>query len=252
MIKVGITGQSGFVGTHLYNTLGDFPQKYVRIPFEDYFFEEDKKLRSFVKQCDVIVHLAAMMRSPIEGQVYETNMRLVNQIIDAADKEGVAPSIMFASSIQENNGSEYGNCKRDGRILLTEWAERHNVSFGGMVFPNLFGPLARPNSHSFIATFCYKLTHGEKPEVLVDNVVSLKYIKNLISELISLLDYIVNNKVVITKTFEPDYLLKVTEVLSILENFMMKDVKYSNLLEVSSQEEKDLLETYISYKDYVI
>ena len=102
MIKVGITGQPGFVGTHLYNALGEQPDKYKRIPFEDCFFEDESKLRNFVKQCDVIVHLAAMMRSPIEGMVYETNMRLVNQVINACERENVTPAIMFASSIQED------------------------------------------------------------------------------------------------------------------------------------------------------
>ena len=31
MIRVGITGQPGFVGTHLYNELGLFPDEFLRI-----------------------------------------------------------------------------------------------------------------------------------------------------------------------------------------------------------------------------
>lgn len=38
MIRVGITGQPGFVGTHLYNELGLFPDEFLRIPFEDSYF----------------------------------------------------------------------------------------------------------------------------------------------------------------------------------------------------------------------
>jgi UDP-2-acetamido-2,6-beta-L-arabino-hexul-4-ose reductase len=34
MKKVGITGQNGFVGSHLYNTLGLQPEKFERISFE--------------------------------------------------------------------------------------------------------------------------------------------------------------------------------------------------------------------------
>ena len=41
MIKVGITGQSGFVGTHLYNTLGLYPGEFERVPFEDDYFVEE-------------------------------------------------------------------------------------------------------------------------------------------------------------------------------------------------------------------
>ena len=154
MISVGITGQSGFVGTHLYEALGQQPEKFKRIPFEDAFFEDESKLRAFVKQCNVIVHLAAMMRSPIEGEVYKVNMCLVNQLIDAMNAEKVNPCVLFSSSIQEGNGSEYGRCKQEGREMLENWAKEHKTGYVGLVFPNLFGPGARPNSHSFIATFC--------------------------------------------------------------------------------------------------
>ncbi len=33
MKKIGITGQNGFVGSHLYNTLGLQPEKFERISF---------------------------------------------------------------------------------------------------------------------------------------------------------------------------------------------------------------------------
>ena len=62
MIKVRITGQAGFVGTHLYNTLRSVSGKIRRIPFEDDFFKSNKTLQDFVKTCDVIVQLAAMNR----------------------------------------------------------------------------------------------------------------------------------------------------------------------------------------------
>ena len=63
MIKVGITGQPGFVGTHLYNLLG-ITEDIERVPFEDAFFDSEEKMESFVSQCDAIVHLAAMNRHP--------------------------------------------------------------------------------------------------------------------------------------------------------------------------------------------
>ena len=34
MLKIGITGQAGFVGNHLYNTLGLFPDEFTRIEFK--------------------------------------------------------------------------------------------------------------------------------------------------------------------------------------------------------------------------
>lgn len=243
MIRVGITGQPGFVGTHLYEALGEHPDTFKRNPFEDAFFEDESKLRAFVKQCDVIVHLAAMMRSPIEGEVYTVNMRLVHQLVDAMEAEKVAPCLLFSSSIQEGNGSEYGRCKQEGRELLEQWAKGHNTGFVGLVFPNLFGPGARPNSHSFIATFCYKLTHGETPQVLVDNTVPLKYIGNLRIELLEIIKEVFNKRDIRTIQFEPEYALKVTDVLSRLNGFV--DGK-----QPIDEPDKALYEILNSYKTY--
>lgn len=251
MIKVGITGQSGFVGTHLATKLNSMPNKYSIIPFEDSYFEDEQKLRNFARQCDVIVHLAAMMRSPIDGMVYETNMRLVNQVIDAMNAENVTPDIFFASSIQENNGSEYARCKLDGKARFIEWAKEHNSGFGCTVFPNLFGPLARPNSHSFIATFCYKLTHGEEPKVLVDNIVTLKYIHSMLNDMIPFMELVISKKSIEQLEFAPDYKLKVTEVLSTLQRFAEID-KDGLVPELNTQAEKDLYNTFVEYKNYTL
>ncbi|MEG1405995.1 MAG: NAD-dependent epimerase/dehydratase family protein, partial [Alistipes sp.] len=175
MLKIGITGQAGFVGTHLFNKLGLTPEKYTRIPFEDAFFSDESRLRAFVRQCDVIVHLAAMNRNPDPQVIYDTNIQLVNQLIAAMEAEGVAPHVLFSSSTQEERDNEYGKSKREGREMLEQWALRRGASFTGMVVPNVYGPFGRPNYNSFIATFCHKLTHGEQPEVLQDSLVNLIY-----------------------------------------------------------------------------
>ena len=145
MIKVGITGQAGFVGTHLYNTLGLYPEEFERIPFEDSFFKEENLLGNFVKQCDVIVHLAAINRHPDPQVIYDTNLLLVRQLITAMEKEQVTPYVQFSSSTQEERENEYGKSKREGRALLEEWAKRNKSSFTGMVVPNVYGPFGRPN-----------------------------------------------------------------------------------------------------------
>jgi UDP-2-acetamido-2,6-beta-L-arabino-hexul-4-ose reductase len=62
MIKVGITGQEGFIGQHLLRTLNLYPEKFEIIPFTKEYFESENELASFVKSCDTIVHLAAMNR----------------------------------------------------------------------------------------------------------------------------------------------------------------------------------------------
>lgn len=245
MISVGITGQPGFVGTHLFDALGQHPVQFKRVPFEDAFFESEEALRAFVRQCDVIVHLAALVRSPKEGEVYNVNMRLMHQLIDAMQKENVTPCLLFSTSIQEGNGTEYGQSKYEIHNTLEQWAREHNTGFTCLIFPNLFGPGARPNSHSFIATFCYKLTHGEEPQVLVDNTVPLKYIGNLKQELLTIITDVAEKKSISTVKFEPEYSLKVTDVLNRLRGLV-------NGKHPEDEADKALYETLISYKDYVL
>jgi UDP-2-acetamido-2,6-beta-L-arabino-hexul-4-ose reductase len=48
MLHIGITGQAGFIGTHLYNFFGLKKEEVTRIPFEDSYFDHQDKLQEFV------------------------------------------------------------------------------------------------------------------------------------------------------------------------------------------------------------
>lgn len=50
MINAGITGQAGFMGSHLYNYLGTKPEEINRIFFKKSFFENEIELENFVKK----------------------------------------------------------------------------------------------------------------------------------------------------------------------------------------------------------
>lgn len=247
MIKVGITGQAGFVGTHLYNTLGLTPDKYERIFFEDSYFQNVDLLRAFVKQCDVIVHLAAMNRHPDPQVIYDTNIKLVKQLIEAMEEEGVTPHILFSSSTQEERDNEYGKSKREGRELLEQWAIRNNANFTGMVVPNVYGPFGMPNYNSFVATFCHKLTHGETPQVLQDSVVNLIYVGSLVAHIIHKIE---TKTVAIERDLVPfDFEKKVTDILSLFENFKSLYFDQGFIPELKDKNEINLFNTFRCYID---
>lgn len=252
MINVGITGQPGFVGTHLYNELGLLSDSVVRIPFEDSFFESEAQLRAFVKQCDVIVHLAAMNRHPDPGVIYETNIRLVKQLIAAMEAEHVTPHVLFSSSTQEERDNEYGRSKREGRELLEAWAKRNGASFTGLVVPNVYGPFGRPGYNSFIATFCYKLTHGEQPEVLQDSSVKLIYVGSLCKHIINKIQSVhLSNIPVIERDEVPhDFEKKVTEILALLN--MYKELYFDQgfIPVLKDRNEVNLFNTFCGYMDF--
>jgi UDP-2-acetamido-2,6-beta-L-arabino-hexul-4-ose reductase len=69
MIKIGITGQDGFIGKHLYNTLGLSSNEFERIECKKNYFENQQVLQDFVVHCDVIIHLAALNRHTDAGYI---------------------------------------------------------------------------------------------------------------------------------------------------------------------------------------
>jgi len=180
MIKIGITGQSGFIGAHLYNYFS-LQEGVERIPFQDDFFQDQSKLRKFVQSCDVIVHLAAMNRHNDPEVIYNTNIGLVKQLISACETTGSTPHILFSSSTQEERDNLYGKSKKEGRELFIRWAEKNDASFTGLVIPNVFGPFGHPYYNSVVATFCHQLTHNETPKIDVDGEMKLIYVSELVS-----------------------------------------------------------------------
>lgn len=254
MIRVGITGQPGFVGTHLYNELGLLTDSFVCIPFQDSFFNEEQLLRNFVKQCDVIVHLAAMNRHLDPKVIYETNLRLVNQLIAAMEAENVTPHVLFSSSTQEERDDEYGRSKREGRELLEQWAKRRGASFTGMVVPNVYGPFGRPNYNSFIATFCYKLTHGEQPVVLQDGSVKLIYVGSLCKHIIKKIRQVSENSTSVIERDEIpfDFEKKVTEILKCLEQYKNLYLDKGIIPVLNNRDEVNLFNTFRCYIDHAI
>ena len=247
MIRVGITGQPGFVGTHLFNTLGTLSGEFERIPCEDAFFADEAKLRAFVRNCDAIVHLAAMNRDPDPQVIYDTNVRLVKQLISAMEAENVTPHVLFSSSTQEERNNPYGDSKKEGRRLLQEWEDRTGGKFTGCVIPNVFGPYGRPNYNSVVATFCHRLTHGETPEIQIDGSVKLIYVGDLCMEII--------NRIRSGEGVNPYPVpwgaeKKVSEILSTLNRFKSLYFEQGIFPELHDRFEIQLFNTFCGYIDH--
>ena len=254
MLKIGITGQAGFVGTHLYNTLGLYPEKYVRIPFEDEFFNDNSRLENFVSQCDVIVHLAAMNRHNDPQVIYETNLGLVNKLIYACENTESVPHILFSSSTQEERDNLYGKSKKEGRQLLENWAARNKAKFTGFVIPNVFGPFGNPYYNSVVATFCHQLTHNEQPKIEIDGEIKLIYVSELVHEIIQQIETAQNEPTDIEyiKTVPVNHTsqIKVSDLLQKLswykENYFEKGI----IPNLDDSFERNLFNTFLCYIDH--
>lgn len=183
-VHVGVTGQEGFIGYHLLQYLRLEKDRYEIIPFSRPYFEDKVQLEAFVRSCDVIVHLAAMNRGD-EHEIYQTNVRLIQKLIEACVAASVTPQIIFSSSTQEERDNPYGRSKKAGADLLHAWADKNNAVFTHLVIPNVFGPFGRPYYNSVIATFCHQLTHGEEPKIVVDAALNLIYVQDLAAAIIA-------------------------------------------------------------------
>lgn len=252
MIKIGITGQPGFVGTHLYNTLGLQPEKFQRIPFEDEYFQKEEKLKGFVRQCDAIVHLAAMNRHNDPQVIYETNIRLVKQLIKACEDTSSTPHILFSSSTQEERDNSYGKSKKEGRKLFEKWADKNNASFSGFVIPNVFGPFGQPYYNSVVATFCHQLTHNETPKIDVDGTLKLIYVSELVDHFLTILEDVEKiqseGKMAIQEIkVRHTTTLKVSALLKILETFKEGYFNGGEILDINSPGMRNLWNTFLCY-----
>lgn len=252
VIKVGITGQNGFMGKHLFNFLGIKDKNIERINFDRIFFEETTKLQNFVSSCDVIVHIAAMNRHDDEQVIYDTNVGLVNKIVTACEAKSVTPKIIFASSTQEERDNLYGKSKRDARLTLEDWANKNNANVTSMLIPNVFGPFGKPNYNSFVATFCYKIINEEVPQIITDSTVNLIYI-NKLSE--AFYEEIIEENSETIKSFVVPHSAskKVSEILSLLKTFKTQYVDNGQVTKVDLNSfELDLFNTFTSFipKDY--
>ena len=213
--KIGITGQAGFIGSHLYNYLG-LQENIERIAFADDFFLDESTLDSFVSQCDVIVHLAAMNRHGEAGVIYKTNVELTNKLIDSLMRTESSPHVLVSSSTQESRDNEYGKSKKMARKMLVDWAKQNNGKFTGLVIPNVFGPFGNPFYNSFIATFSHLIAIGGNPKVEIDSEVELIYVLNLTKKIYHV---ILNKEYANEYRIKPIASAKVTEILSRLIEF---------------------------------
>jgi UDP-2-acetamido-2,6-beta-L-arabino-hexul-4-ose reductase len=254
MLKVGITGQAGFIGTHLYNTLGLYPERFQRISFKDTYFETDKLLEDFVSQCDVVIHLAAMNRHNDPQILYNTNLKLVRQVIKACESTGSTPHILFSSSTQEERDNLYGKSKKEGRELFEEWALKSNARFSGLIIPNVFGPFGHPYYNSVVATFCYQLSHDEIPGIDNDSNVRLIYVGELVNHILSIIeDRILMNKeseIIQHKVIPYTSEIRVKDLLGMLEGFKSIYYDKGQIPDIPSHFEKNLFNTFVSYIDH--
>jgi UDP-2-acetamido-2,6-beta-L-arabino-hexul-4-ose reductase len=186
-IRIGITGQNGFIGYHLMQTLIHIHTEFEVIEFKRNFFESPFSLDAFVSKCDVIVHLAALNRHNSPEIIYETNLKLANLLKDSLIRTDSKAHVIITSSTQESNQTLYGKSKKDCRLVFSEWSNLSGTNFSGLIIPNVYGPFGIPFYNSVVSTFCHQLTNDEIPSIENDNRLNLIYVGELVNIIIELI-----------------------------------------------------------------
>ena len=244
MKKIGITGVNGFIGQHLCNTLLQ-NKNFSLIPFKRDFFNNEPKMDEFVKNCDVIVHLAGLNRSNDEDDIYNVNISLTKTLISSLNRTNSKPHIIFASSSQEYMNNVYGESKKIARLKLKDWSLLNNSIFTGLIIPNVFGPFGVPFYNSFISTFSHQLINNEVPKIKINNEVKLIYIDNLITNIIDLINHPVNNDFFQIKHTNTK---RVSEVLELLKSYKNEYLDKGQIPKVDINSfELNLFNTFRSY-----
>lgn len=247
-IKVGITGQSGFIGTHLHNFLNFICNEFEIINFKDEYFNDKSSLNKFVSECDTIIHLAAMNRTKGEpDEIYECNLRLVKELINSCEAVNKIPHIIFSSSLQEDFDNPYGKSKKEGRNLLKLWSTNRGAKFTGLIIPNVFGPFGIPYYNSVISTFSYQITHDIQPKIDIDANLGLIYINDLVKIFLKAI-----NGIIVGDEYrvEPKTFIKVSEILERLNYFKETYINDNIIPVLNSEFEISLFNTFRSYLDF--
>lgn len=247
MIRVGITGQKGFIGNYLYNSLGLYPEKYERVEFDKSYFQHGESLDTFVGKCDVIVHLAAMNRHTDPQTIYVTNVLLVQKLVESLNRTNSTAHVLMSSSTQEESDNLYGQSKKKGRSLLEEWANASRGSFSGLLIPNVFGPFGKPDYNSVVATFCHKLANDQNPIVNGDGQLNLIFVGELVAEMLAIMDEKSIDSTIIS--VQHTHSLKVSELLSLLTSYKLAYQQNGIIPPLSSNFEVNLFNTYRCYMD---
>ena len=234
--RIALTGASGFLGSHIIDYINS-NKAYEYIDLGRDFGESLFKL----KNGDILIHAASAHRDPISENVYVKNMKLINIIIEAFKKNKSLINIIFISSVQESLDNPYGRSKRDGRLILEDYCKNNKTLFVSHGLPNLFGPNAKPNSTSFVATFCYNIQNNIKCN-FNDNVINLCYVKDAVEKILALQWHDVN--------FETTS-IRVDRVYFLLKSFKYNIDNCKKIGFLTSFEEK-LLNTFLSYQSYQI
>ena len=242
-MKVLITGANGFIAKNLIVILKKMPHieilKYTRDDTKEH-------LDDLIRQTDFIFHLAGVNRPKDSVEFYEGNTTLTKTIIDIIQQQNRKISILFSSSTQVGNGSDYSKSKEAAEKSIEEYSIKNSVPCFIYRLANVFGKWSKPNYNSVIATWCYNVTRDIEIQVNNrDTKLNLVYIGDVVHAFIDHL-YVSENNSKLYYEVSRVYEKTLGEIEELLYKF--RDSRKTLLIpNIATGFERVLYATYLSY-----
>jgi UDP-2-acetamido-2,6-beta-L-arabino-hexul-4-ose reductase len=246
MKTILVTGSKGFIGRNLTEALS----RQNDIKIHEFDIDDDlSKLRTALKEADIIYHLAGINR-PKKDEDYETGNAGSTQIIlSLLEDMQRTPAIVLSSSTQAEMKNPYGISKKKAEDLLLEYGEKTGVAVYVYRLTNVFGKWSRPNYNSVVATLCYNIARGL--DIFISDkkkIVELVYIDDVVNSFLRILKD--NPKAALREhlTVSPIYKISLGELTERLYQF--RDIRKTLAIpDLADEFTRRLYATYLSYLD---
>lgn len=158
--KIAITGADGFIGSFVVKKFKQKKAKITIFNYKKHILLDSESLKSFVKNQDVIIHLAGVNRATNE-ELLKVNTLGTMSLLEAVLKYSPTTRIIFASTFQVYlPQSYYGLSKKFAEYLLMFFARNYNIKSIVLRLSNVYGPGGKPFYNSVIATFAHLFKNG--------------------------------------------------------------------------------------------
>lgn len=244
-MKILITGAYGFLGKNLIARLKECGDKYLVYSYDiDTPFSA---LEEYTKDCDFVFNFAAVHRPKENSEFEKVNHVFFGDLLNLLRKHGNCCPVLYTSSIQATNGTDYGNSKLFAEADLKKYGKETGARAIVYRLSNIYGRWATPNHHSVVATFCNNLAQG-LPITINDrnHIMNFHYIEDVIDSFLSQIEGTVqpdDDGIFRVKKIHQITLGQLADTLISFQTALLNGVQPLR----TNETEETLFSTYLSY-----
>ncbi len=244
-MNILVTGSNGFIGRNIKSYIKKYTCHNLFEFNKDSVIED---LNKIVFDLDFVFHLAGVNRVNDNdiSSFNKVNVELTRNLCKIFSKNKNI-KLLYASSKQASLMNDYGVSKRKAEDICHNLKNKYGNKVCILRLPGIFGAGCKPNYNSVVATFCFKIANKEEIRIIEkDKILELIYVNNLCEYFIKLLNI---KNFGDEKPILKSHNIKVLELANLIYSF--KNILDShNFPVLYSQFEKDLYQTFTSYKNY--